>query len=258
MFHAFQYECNESRYADEFNAVINYQYDYENLLIKYEENKIISQMVFNFDIDLFNKFLSLRRYRKKKYPLAVNYESSIEVVEGTAQYIELLTLNQLDLCKYNERLNQSVKNILDKKKLFPIRIISYDIGALTLKICIDNRINIDQAIKKNTKTYLERLIAETPIINHQLLGDKELKQLVGENKTNIKSIIRDYLNNHKEIIKGNFELLAFNVYSAQYYEGYLYSKHFLMYNDGGEKQVINHSCLAKIDNTFSITAIYIQ
>lgn len=39
MFHGFQFANKESRFPDEFDAILNYDIDDENLSLKYEEGR---------------------------------------------------------------------------------------------------------------------------------------------------------------------------------------------------------------------------
>jgi hypothetical protein len=60
----------------------------------------------------------------------------------------------------------------------------------------------------------------------------------------------------KPEMTGSFELAGFNVYSARFLDGYLYSEYFLQVK-GDEAATLFGNCLAKIENE-RVTEIYIE
>ena len=105
MFHGFQRMNNETRFPDELDALYNYQYSDENLSIKLEENKLLVKLLDNYNVDDFNKLLSLRKYRADKFKYEYKYESLIEQIEGSANNVELNALKELSNDLYLEKLN---------------------------------------------------------------------------------------------------------------------------------------------------------
>ena len=145
MFHGYQMINNESRFPNEMDALYNYKYDDLNLSIKYEENKLINNLLDNFNYDDFNRLLRYRKYRYNHFNYEYTYESKIEQIEGSANYVELNSLKQLSIELYQNKLNGLKDRIINKNNYLPIRILSYDIGALLLQLLNNNNINFNKA-----------------------------------------------------------------------------------------------------------------
>jgi hypothetical protein len=146
MYHGYQMLNNESRFPNELDALYNYKYNDNNLSIKLIENKLIAELVSKFDIDKYRYLLSLRKYRFNNYNYEYVYESKIEQIEGSACYVELNVLKQLSNELYLNKLNSMKKRVVNPNNLLPIRIISYDIGALLLTILKENNIVFNQRL----------------------------------------------------------------------------------------------------------------
>lgn len=80
-FHAFQNDQNESRFPNEIEALLTYNYDEKNLSIKFEENKLIVELIDAFNQKKFNQLMSLRKKRMVLFPYEFHYEMSIEQIE---------------------------------------------------------------------------------------------------------------------------------------------------------------------------------
>ena len=59
MFHGFQFANKESRFPDEFDAILNYDIDDENLSLKYEENKLIVSLIEKYNEKDFNQLFKI-------------------------------------------------------------------------------------------------------------------------------------------------------------------------------------------------------
>ena len=88
MFHGFQTISGEKRYADEMDALFEYCYSNENLSVKAEENRLLSELAEHFDYAKFTGFLGLRKMRAEQFEYEFRYETSIEQIEGTANFVE--------------------------------------------------------------------------------------------------------------------------------------------------------------------------
>ena len=161
MFHGFQQLNNELRFPDEIDALYNYEYNDENLSIKYEENKLLIDLYHNFDIKKFQLFLGLRKYRFQHFNYEFMYESKIEQIEGTANFVELYSLKIIDYNLYINKLTEMISIISEPQNLLPIRIGLYDSGALLLHILKEN--NIDFNVEFNNQTFLENLVLTSSI-----------------------------------------------------------------------------------------------
>ena len=226
MFHAYQYVKLERRFPDEINAIFNYNYDSLNLSVKYEEHKLLSELIDNYSQEKFNELIDLKIYRKNINKYA-NYESQIEVVEGMAQYVEMLALRKLDIDLYTKYLNNIKNRLLDKNKLIPIRHICYDSGAVTLLLCHDHNINIKHNLGEESKTIDDLLInkyyRERDIIVEE---DQDIVEIVNEYIEETKKIIENKIKNVSPI-KVNYRLTGFDPFNARRYYDFIYCPHFV-------------------------------
>lgn len=227
MFHGYQMLNNESRFPDELDALYKYKYSDENLSIKLEESKLIVSLLDNFNVNDFNRLLKYRRYRLTKFPYEFMYEAKIEQIEGTANFVELESLKQLSINAYLEKLNGLKNRLLDKNCFFPIRIISYDIGALLLTIFFDNEIAFNDRFNDEPFSIgMVKNINELPI-DITLSFSTEIKDYFDK----AQSIINKTLENNVVVVEGEYNLLGFNVYNAIYFKGYIISMYFVMYGE---------------------------
>lgn len=233
MFHGFQMLNNESRFPNEIDALYNYQYNDENLSIKLEENKLLVKLLDSFNNDDYNKLLKYRSFRLNKYNYEYLYESKIEQIEGSANYVELRCLKQLDNNLYLDKLSSLKERILNKDNYLPIRILSYDIGALLINILNENNISFDDDF--SDKPFSISLVEN--ISNEDIEVNKSFTNEINNYYLNAESIINDAILKNEIIASGNFNILGVNVYNAIYYNNYIVSTFFVMYEDNGENKI---------------------
>jgi hypothetical protein len=234
MFHGFQYMNNEKRFPDEMQAIYNYKYLDENLSIKLIENNLIVELIESFDVLKFQDLLALRKYRATKYAFEYSYETKIEQIEGVANFIELEVLKQISVNEYLKKINDMKTAILKKDKLFPIRIISYDIGALILTVLKDNNISFNEEF--NNKTFLDSLVLDSElelILNPLMNLQKELELF----RIKKEEIINRTLLKNDVVFSGKANLLGFNVYNALYLADFIISYFFVMYGDNENPKI---------------------
>jgi hypothetical protein len=235
MFHGFQMINMESRFPNEMEALYKYDYSDENLSIKLLENKIICELIDDFNMYKFNDLLDIRRYRYEKFNYEFMYETSIEQIEGAANYVELQVLKQLSNDLYIKKLKYIKSFITKPNNLLPIRIISYDIGALMISILKDNNISFNEGFS-NISIGLELIKdKKAKYINNCLCMENFIASY--NNKT--KEIIDKAIYNNDVIVDYNVELIGVNVYNARCYNSYIVSTYFVMYNDNN-KQIIKY------------------
>ena len=117
MFHGYQSLKKESRFPNEFEAVLNYKYIPQNLGIKLLENKLIVELLESFNIEKFEYLLSLMKYRYNHFKYEFMYELEIEQIEGSANNVELNALKQLSKVEYQKKLKKMKENILNPENL---------------------------------------------------------------------------------------------------------------------------------------------
>ena len=230
MFHGFQLLNNESRFPNELDALYNYKYDNDNLSLKLEENNLIVELLNEFNIDKFNQFKKIRKFRSIHFKYEYHYECMIEQIEGSANFVELNALKQLDNDIYLDKLKSLKESILIDGNLLPIRIISYDIGALLLILLNEN--NISYNLEFNDITFSESIISNTEL--EEIKPLKNLQNIIDRYYKNADKIITETILKNDIVISKPCDIICVNVYNAIYYKNYIITRYFVMINDGKE------------------------
>lgn len=231
MFHAFQMENRESRFPNEVTAVLNYHYSEELISLKWEENKLLVKLNRCFHQKDFDKLLALKKYEMIHFPYEYDYSAKVEIIEGTAQYIELQVLSKLSKSKYEQRIKVIDERLEDISTTLPIRTICYDSGAYIIKICRENSIDICYSFI--AMGYLEELVSRTEPLCVEV-SDKA--RMLLDNTTKSLRIHMNKIQTEYTEKLHNVELIAFNIWGAQNYNGYVFTN-FLQYRDEDEKTV---------------------
>lgn len=252
-FHAFQAEHNESRYPNELTSLLTYQYRADNLSIKRLENNLIVTLIDLFDEETFRQLIELRSMRKQFYPVEYEYESRIEQIEGLANYIELESLKQLNVDLYEQKLTQMKHSILDPKNLIPIRIISYDIGALLIKIIVTNKLGMNDSFSKTL--FFDPFLCK-PSIPIPYTIDTILSKLVTDYHEDLLKVIEYTLATQSPVLSGHYKLLGLNVYDAKSIDGYILTTYFFMYEQEGASKLMQGNYLLKMTNELFIQQAY--
>ncbi|OQC10831.1 MAG: hypothetical protein BWX74_00418 [Tenericutes bacterium ADurb.Bin087] len=253
MFHAYQLSNGEKRFPNEFEALINYRYNLLNLTIRAEENKILYELLDNYNAAKYEEFLRLRKYRHLNYATEYNYEAAIETVEGSAEYVELKALSCLNIEKYQTALGQLKATLTNAENLLQTRKVSYAIGAAIFLI-VHKFIREDiYTIKDNREPISNLLIKKTSYVAVNKDINKAISRLYTAYITDYKELISDTITTKKIVLEGKYKLKAFNVYDPKYYEGYLYSTHFIMYeNDKNEDVVLYGNFIAVVKDSYIV------
>ena len=225
MFHGFQRMHGESRFPDDLDALYHYRYEEENLNLKAKENQLLCSLLTGFDQETFAIFLQIRKYRAEAFSYAYRYESCVEQIEGTANYVELCSLRQMSAELFKKRLLQIQEHVMDPSNLLPIRGICYDTGTLLLYV-----------MKQNKMAYDEGFSAVT--ISENMLGSVEGKKYPSEYSTKdmvdsfylqAVNIIRKAVEKHELVMETPCDILALNVYDAVFCDDHIISRYFVMF-----------------------------
>lgn len=231
MFHAYQNDQHEQRFPNEFEAIFHYRYTPQLLWIKLHENRLLKQLVQDFDQAYFDLLMRWRKTRKQTCPYEYEYESKIESIEGTATYVEWMVLLQLSQEKYEEVLKRKLEQLEDLHHYIPARILSYDVGALLLMVCQTNAITIDQSIQNNSTLLFDPLTDQVEALKEISLPDVSTHDFYHQDQRQLKQKIESIIQNPAKTMTGRYKLIVFNVYSAREYQGYIFSEHLLIIAD---------------------------
>lgn len=256
MFHAYQNESGEKCILDERRALLEYQYSMENLSVKLQEAKLMRDILLDGNESKFLELLSLRKLRKERFPKQYDYEARVEQNEGTAKYIELLVLMQIAPEKGRLRLLQMIDEIIAAGNYFPIRVISYTIGAVFL-LCIKK---CSSFIYSNfsERPFSDEILDDVIAMPYEVAIDPEMEMKLTTYNQETERIVTAALNRGEICLKGNYPLFSLNIWDARWNGKYATSNHFVAYLDGDQVKFLNGNFVVEIDNSLSILTVYRQ
>ena len=253
MFHGFQNRNRESRFPNELRALYRYRYNEENLSVKLAENRLIAELTQAFDAEKLEQLLRYRKYRCEHFNYELVYESKVEQIEGAANYVELQALKQISREKYLRKLEQMTQNITQPCNLLPIRVVSYDIGALLLSVLKENKISVEQGFCD--LTFSESLIANVDKAERCDIDEgvvRCVENYFGSAQKKIDSAIAG----GNTVMEGESRLLGVNVYNAVYLNGYMISTYFVMYGDESAPNIEYGDFVIETPEEGIVTKIY--
>lgn len=256
MFHAFQQESGESRWANETDALKNYRCSAENLSGKLKETELMRRIVRDGDGASFQHLLALRRLRAERFPYEYDYEARIEQIEGAAQYVELLALEQLSAEKA-EKARQSIwEKLAEPERYMPVRMISYAIGAAFLS-CIRTCSGYD-AESFSAVPFSVGILAEASGAAPELKPDPRAETVVASYEAETRAIIGAALKKNRVVLRGRYPLVSLNIASARRDGRYAFSEFFVMYRDGDAIRTLDGDFVVELDESDNICAVYAQ
>lgn len=233
MFHGFQMMNHDSRFPDELDALYNYKYEEGNLSLKLMENQLLYHSSTRFDKDIFREFLKIRKYRFDSFRYAYHYESSIEQIEGTANFVELHCLKQLSAELFEKALSAVRERIIKPNNLLPIRVICYDIGALLLYVMTENNIAFEDGF--SSVTFAEAILND--VDGKKYVPERNMKCLLDSYNAKANEVIRKAKEKNTIIADTPCDLLGVNVYDAIFCENHIISRYFVMFGSGDNQQI---------------------
>ena len=233
MFHAFQSAHNESRFFDDVEALYHYRYNEENISLKIKENQLLDCLSSNFNETNFKEFLQIRKYRFETFRYEYHYESCVEQIEGTANYVELQCLKQLSAELFEKKLSAIKKAVATPNNLLPIRAVCYNIGALLLYIMAENNIPFDDGFVPLpfSENVLDGVQAKKPVLT------LTAKELLDNFHASVDKTIGDAIAKNSLVTDKPHQLLAINTYNPIFYNNYIISTYFVMFGDESNPQI---------------------
>lgn len=230
MFHAHQLTMGETRFPDEMKG-LDYVFTKESIRLLFYETNLLIEAMKQQKKDVFHSFLSLRKYRKSLYPMNVEYEDKIALVEGSARFVELLALRQLNKDSYDRSLEDIFTYLSDPKNYLSIRKTTYDIGALVLLFCRQNDVFLDLSIKDKVETHFDALLRNVKAVAPDLERIKLDTSFLDEYKKKHRTLVQEIVSQPKEVIKGE-RLVGFDPMNMVKVDGYYRSTHMIKIQKG--------------------------
>ena len=254
MFHGFQHISGECRWPDEIAALFDYQYITDNISLKLKEAEIMKEILLRGDASRFDELLSLRKLRAERYAKEYDYEARVEQIEGSANYVELKTLGQLDEEKAAKAWERIMKKIQYPESYLPIRVVSYAIGAAFLR-CAQDCASLDLSAFDAVPFAVKAI--ENALPSQQVFPDDErTADCIRAYTERTRAKVEDALKKNDIVLNGSYPLCYLNVWNAALCGEYATSDYFVSYFDDGEQKTLYGNFVIKMGKDRIIERVY--
>ena len=238
-------------------ALYRYQYNADNLSLKLRENELLLRILDHFDEASYQELLSHRKRRSERHPYEYAYESKVEEIEGTATYVEWMTLRQLD-GQAAAAMTQRMRAAMTKpERLFPIRISSYYSGALMVNaLAASGAYSFNAAERPIACSMLKTVCPSDGDFPERESCCRRVSDAITSFEETSERIIQSALKKNKVVLTGPLELLCINIYDARFYKGYMTSRFFLMYRDESGEKMIPGNFVIEMADEKTISKVY--
>lgn len=257
MFHGYQNFMGWDCWPNELEALHRYQYEAENLSLKLRENELLLALIDRFEASTLGELLAHRKLRSMKYPYEFSYESKVEEIEGTANYVEWQVLKQLDKNKADALIERMRAVMTKPEYLFPIRISSYFTGALMINALREaNSYPFEAADRPMILSIIKDIAPSDGHFPGEAVTLGGVRGAVEAFHAETESIIRSALTKNLVVLNGPLELMGVNIYDARCLHSFITSKYFVMYRDGKEDKMLQGNFVIKMQDQKTIAAVY--
>lgn len=255
MFHAFQELSSESRWADEMDALAHYRYDADNISMRLAEAEHMRTILSEGGAH-FAQLLALRKARAARFPYEYAYESRIEQIEGSANYVELCALSQLDAEKGKRGWERALARIAEPERYAPTRVVSYLTGAALLG-CIRLCSGYDFEAFTDIP-FAEGILAEAAGMALPVVRDMRAETVCKAYEAETQRIIDTALAKNQIVLRGCYPLDSLNIWDARRSGRYAVSNLFLAYRDGGRARNLEGNFVVELDGEGNVLTVYEQ
>lgn len=243
MFHCYQFEIGENRWA---NEVLNIEYplDIENTAYRVQERKTIYNYLLEEDQEIKNNHLEeFVGYRNKRSTIIkefISYEKAIESIEGTALYVEYSALKMLS--NSNDYFRKYINPlVISNKDVLSIRSSSY-VSGLALCLILDEYIDGWQKEYMSSTKYLYDYLIEKIKINKSFVDIIDLEHsriIINEKKKEVNELFESFYNlNEIVTLEREFTLIGFDPMNIVKKDHLLYHRHMIKVMDGEKEKFI--------------------
>lgn len=257
MFHGYQSVMGWDCWPNELEALYRYEYNAENLSLKRRENELLLALLGGEDASALQELLAHRKWRSLSFPFEFSYESKVEEIEGTANYVEWQVLKQLDEAKARE-LETSMRSLMTKPEyLFPIRISSYYAGALMINALLGAG---KYCFAAASRPVILSVLKDVDPSQGDFPGKAEVtRQISGAVEAfhrETDAIVCSAVEKNQVVLNGPLKLAGVNVYNARFHLGYLTSTYFLMVRQGEEDKLLQGNFVLRMQDEHTIATVY--
>jgi len=232
MFHCYQKDKRDNRFPNDF-IMLDYPDDIVNYSLKYEENKLLVNMLNTNDETIKNQlltqFASIRNKRKQIIGDFIYQEFRTETFEGSAEFVALKTMQQISPIKFQEQVQKYCDILLKPSELyFDIRRISYFVGALFLLALDNNLFDYDLFTEE---THFDLLTKNCSIFDIKPKINSEIQVLLDKYLKNKECRIREFLNNENEVIENEYLIVGYDPMNMIKFHNQILCLHFVFLKD---------------------------
>ncbi|HWO78686.1 MAG TPA: hypothetical protein VNM69_22745 [Bacillus sp. (in: firmicutes)] len=238
MFHAFQYDNQETRFPNNL-VMLDYPNSLENYQLKSQENKILVQAYKekgkHKKSELFQKFVAIRKKREALIGEMIHCEYLTETTEGMAEYVGTKALSYLAPELFEERMEKYL-NILSNPSVtfFDIRRMSYYTGTVLCLVLDDLGSLFVHPIGETTETVFE--LAEKQIETHDLAyvemnADQQLEEVYQQYLNSKIHAFDDFFKKPHSKTEGSYQICGYDPMNMLKKDNQILCTHFIMLND---------------------------
>ena len=266
MLHAHQNAVGETRWADERAALVKYPHDAVNVSARLEEAACMEICLSENAPEAFSRLLALRKARMERFLFAYDYEARIEQIEGTAHFVELAALKQLNEDKAKERWKVLFAGLRDPKRYFPARSVTYLSGAAFIA-CLRKYTDFDTDAFTDAPFAVTALESVRPCELPEI--DPRVEAALADWRKEGREIVNRALEKGEMVLDGACRLVAFNVYDAFWDGKYAVISAFIGYIEGTELpqtdeelfaqlKILNGDFVAELDGNLRLSRVWRQ
>ena len=257
MFHGYQARTGWDCWPNELEALYRYRYDGEDLGLKLRENELLLMLLEERNDAVLGELLALRKLRSLRSPYEFSYESHVEEIEGTANYVEWQVLKQLHESRAKE-LEAHMRSVLTTPEaMVPIRISCYASGALTIHSLREaGRYSFEPVVRPVICSALEGVLPWDGAFPGRADRIRRLTDTVAAFHAETEKIIHAALEQDRVVLQGPATLVGLNVYNARCYQGFLTSTYFLMYRQEDTDKLLHGDFVIQMQDESTIAAVY--
>ena len=192
----------------------------------------------------------------QQYPYEYTYESSIEAIEGAAQFVELSTPRALNAKKHAQALARLQARLSSVDSLLPARIACYDSGAAMLLACAAGGLMLPRSLGEETAVFYQALIESTPLPGHAVLVSDAVAEYFEADQTALQARFARAFQ-HPLSFPADMLVKCFNVYGPRRLGPHIFSEYFLMIQaPDADPIVLNGDFVFRTDDLGRLAELY--
>ncbi|KMK75987.1 hypothetical protein [Alkalihalobacillus pseudalcaliphilus] len=245
MFHAFQKERDEKRYANEL-LLLQYPASEENLRMKAIENiELVS--VLEGKKESLSTFFGLRQKRRSVIGEFLDEEIKTELIEGGAEFVGTLALQQLDEQKFRARMKDYKTKITRyDQDFFHVRKLAYYTGTLLFMAMNQLHMTYNQNLHIN-ENILSRFEDAPQSLNQVAIRNESAFQHAFDKHTKErKQLFQTFWNKKSSLIQLSGHIIGFDPMNSFYQDGIMLCRHFIILEIEQERKLIHQPVILQL------------